>query len=447
MNQRPFNIQFLGMAVLFAAILLQGLTHWVKMKPLEGYENEVNEPVALNFKTYYDGTYQDYLTEHAKRNTGFREFFIRSYNQMAYSCFNIITNENIVEGSDRELFLKMYLNDLTGSTLLDYYDNVDEAKADAQRNVEETQRLMELLRRHGTQFLFVFAPSKTLVYPEYLPESYRNCVSDFSLQEYYIELFKEKGIPHIDFLNYFRAVKDTVAYPLYPRTGTHWAQAVIPLVADSIYRKLEALSGFKLPEVKVIEEHLSKHYSIQDGELEASMNLLFPLNKPAIPNPVFILTDTLNTDKPNLVVVGDSYFTQLRTSPFVKAFHHEDFWLYNRTIYSSRARFHWKELKREFDAVTVLEEADIVMAVFTAPMFYNYMFGFARTGQELLEKGYFNEEEAIDIVKEMIMNDSVWYDGVKKQAEELNITTEECLSRHVRYWLDLQKLKIKQPEE
>ena len=176
------------------------------------------------------------------------------------------------------------------------------------------------------------------------------------------------------------------------------------------------------------------------------MNLLFPLNKPALPRPVFELSDTVGTDKPNLLVIGDSYFTQLRLSCFVKAFNRWDYWEYNKNMLSSRPRFHWKILKEEFDAVTVLQEADIVMAVFTAPMMYNYMFGFTSTAQELLEKGYFNEEEAMEIVIKMIQDNPQWYEKVVKQAEERNITIEECLNRNARYWLDCQKLKIERPK-
>ena len=330
--------------------------------------------------------------------------------------------------------------------MAEHYSTVEEAKADARKNVEETLRLIETLRRRNIKFLFVFAPSKTMVYPEYMPKHYRDSISDFSLQEYYIELFKENDIPHIDFLNYFRAIKDTVAYPLYSRTGSHWAESVIPFVADSLYRKMEEISGLKLPSVKVVDENLTRRYSGPDSELEATMNLLFPLNKPAIPRPIFTLTDTLDADKPNLLVVSDSYFNQLKESPFVDAFNHWDHWLYNRDINSSRERYNWNQLQREFDAVTVLQEADIVMALFTAPMYYDFMFGFARTGQELLEKGYFNEEESFAIVKEMIVSDSVWYSKVKEKAIEWDISEEECLSLSAHYWLSQLKNKIKQPE-
>ena len=429
----------------FIALFVQ--EHWkpFKMKPLNGFTPVVEKP-KLTMANFASGDFQSDVEDYISDNFGFREFFIRCYNQVAYSCFGKITNSNIVKGRNQELYLTMYLNDATGKTLKQHYDDVEDAKAAARNNVEETLRLIDTLHAHHTDFLFVFAPTKPATYPEMMPRRYQEQIADFSLEEYYIELFKENDIPHIDFYHHFQSLKESFPYPLYPRTGTHWSEAVIPYVADSILKKLAEVTDYKFPTVHYINDNLTTDYSVQDGELEASMNLLFPLNKPALPRHVFELSDTVGTDKPNLLVIGDSYFTQLRLSCFVKAFNRWDYWEYNKNMLSSRPRFHWKILKEEFDAVTVLQEADIVMAVFTAPMMYNYMFGFTSTAQELLEKGYFNEEEAMEIVIKMIQDNPQWYEKVVKQAEERNITIEECLNRNARYWLDCQKLKIERPK-
>lgn len=434
MNKKPhFIIQFVCISAVLATILLQSFTHIVKMNPLKGFDKEERPPVELSFKTYYDGSYQDYLTEHAKRNTGFREFFIRNYNQVAYSCFNTITNKNIVKGRDQELYLKMYLNEATGVTFKQHFADVDEAKAEARKNVEETLRLIDTLHQHGKAFLFVFAPTKPAVYPDKLPSYYKNHLFDFSLEEYYIQLFMENHIPHIDFYHNFQDIRDTFPYPLYPRTGTHWSEATIPYVADSVLKKLAEITGYKLPSVHYIDDNLSTDYSVQDGELEASMNLLFPLNKPAIPRPVFELTDTAGADKPNLLVVADSYFTQLRISPFVEAFNNWDCWVYNRDVNSSRKQFEGKSLKWLIEAPEVLEGADIVMAVFTAPMLYTYMFDFNHTALELFEKGHFSEAEAIEMTIQRIKDNPKWMQAIEKQAQERGISIEENLRKNAIY--------------
>ena len=444
-KSRHHIIQFGCILAMLAAIMLQGFTKVVNLKPLSGFEKEERPPVALDLKTYYDGSYQDYMTEHAKKSTGFREFFIRYYNSVHYSCFDIINNDNILKGYDNELFLNMYLDEATGKQLRKHYGSVENAKLDARKNVEETLALINTLRQHGIAFLFVFAPTKTAVYPEKMPQVCQDDTLGFSLEEYYIELFKENGIPHIDFLNHFRAIKDTIAYPLYARTGTHWAESTIPMVTDSIFRKLEAITGLRLPSIDCLDENITTDYAPLDRELEDVMNLLLPIRKPALPRPVFTLKDTIDADRPNLLIVGDSYANQIIYSSFGKAFNNWDYWVYNRDIISSRERFNWKQLNEEFDAVTVLQDADIVMAVFTAPMLYDYMFGFARTAQELLEKGYFNEEEAMQTVIKMIKDDPKWYEAVVEQAEERNVTIEESLTTNARYFLDCQKRKLKNP--
>ena len=442
MNKKPhFIIQFVCISAVLAAILLQSFTHIVKMNPLKGFDKEEQPPVELSFKTYYDGSYQDYLTEHAKRNTGFREFFIRNYNQVAYSCFNKITNKNIVKGRDQELYLKMYLNEATGVTFKQHFADVDEAKAEARKNVEETLRLIDTLHQHGKAFLFVFAPTKPAVYPDKLPSYYKNHLFDFSLEEYYIQLFKENHIPHIDFYHYFQDIRDTFPYPLYPRTGTHWSEATIPYVADSVLKKLAEITGYKLPSVHYIDDNLSTDYSVQDGELEASMNLLFPLNKPAIPRPVFELTDTVGTDKPNLLVVADSYFTQLRNSTFIEAFDAWEFWVYNRDVQSSNPQHQWKQLDQLLDADKVLDNADIVMAVFTAPMYYTYMFGFPQTAQNLFQNGEISEGAKLQAVIQMIKDNEDWMKAVEKQAEERGLTVEQNLRRNAIYVLEKKKQK------
>ncbi len=446
-KNNSFIIQFICLGVVFLAILTQSFTQWIKMKPLSGFTKEI-EAKELSFKTYYDGSYQDYLTAYAKENTGFREFFIRHYNQIAYTVFHHITNENIKEGLHRELYMNMYLDDFTGEKIRQNYIDVERAKTIAQTRVKETLTLIETLKQHGTQFLFVFCPTKTAVYPENTPKRYRDAMADFSLEEYYIQLFKENNIPHIDFYNYFKTIKDTVAHPLFTKTGSHWAESTIPWVADSIFRKLESLTGFNLPSIEYVSDNASTDYSPIDGELEANLNLLFPIPKPAVPNPIFTLKDTTGKDRPNLLVTADSFFNQLRRSCFVEAFNHWDYWVYNRDIHSSRSQFNWKSLDMVLGSDHVLEEADIVMAVYTAPMLYDFMFNFNEIAQNLYEKGVISEEAGIKAVSALIRENPDWMKAVETQAERLGITVEDNLVNNAQHFLEERirnKKSVEQP--
>lgn len=420
----------------FTMIFVQEQWRPFQLKPLNGFTPATAFP-TFNLKNFASGKYQDTLEQYSSENFGFREWAIRLYNQAAYSCFNKITNDNVVEGLNHELYLKMYLDDAMGHLLWGAYPDVETAKAAARENVEETLRLIDTLRQHDITFLFVFAPSKTKVYPEWMPEQCHTF--DFSLQEYYIELFKEYNIPHIDFLNYFRSIKDTAAYPLYTRMGTHWAASTIPWVGDSILRKIEDLTQYNLPSQLVVDTNITTDYYIMDNELERQMNLMFPLPKPAVPNPTFVYTDTIDADRPGLLIIGDSYSNQLVYSGFGKAFDHWDLWIYNKDIQSSRENYSWTEVKKQLDAATMLQEADVVLAVFTAPMYYDYMFGFPETIQNIYQTGFVDEEEALATIVDMIKSDSDWYNGVVEQAEKRNITLDECVLDNANYYLEFKR--------
>lgn len=439
-QKRHFIIQFISILILLSATLLQGLTHAVPIKPLCGFTEKL-EKDTLNLKTYLDGSYQNYLSQYAKDNTGFREFFIRCYNQAAYTFFNKSTNDNIVKGSNNELYLTMYLNDVTGKKLIYDLGSVENAKATAEKNVEETQAFIKAMKQRGTDFFFVFCPSKTAVYPEYMPKPYKDEIADFQLIEYYIQLFKEKGIPHIDFYHYFQQIKDTFPYPLYAKTGTHWANSTIPFVCDSLYRKIEEVTGYKMPSIEILDMNPTTHYPTIENELENNMNLLFPIRKPAIPQPVFALKDTIGTDRINLLLIGDSYFTQLYKSCFVDAFNEWDYWQYNRDIYSSRPFYHTKHMNMILTPNEIIEESNIIIAMFTTAYMTNYMFGFIPFAEEMLQKGGYSDEEAIAIIINNIKNNPEWYQKVVEQAKERGMTVEENLLDNADFVLRSNKQK------
>jgi hypothetical protein len=438
--KKHFTIPFVVMMTLLIAIMLQGFFPMVKMKPLNGFTDEITKD-TLTFKKCYNGTYQNFLTSYAKQRTGFREFFIRCYNQAVYTCFGKITNSNIVKGSNNEFYLTMYLNDITGKKLIWDLGSVENAKADAVKNVEETLEFINIIKQRGTDFLFVFCPSKTAVYPEYMPQPYKDEISDFQLIEYYIKLFEEKGIPYIDFYHYFQQIKDEFPYPLYAQTGTHWAESTIPFVCDSLFRKIEEVTGKAMPSIEILDWNLTTDYSGSDSELEDNLNLLFPFRKPAIPQPEFTLKDTIGKDRINLLLVGDSYFKQLKNSCFVNAFNEWDYWIYNRDIYSSRPFYNGKHMNMILTANEVIEDSDLIIAMFTTSFMSKYMFGFIPFAEEQLRNGGISDEEAIALIINNIKSNPEWYQKVVEQAKERGITVEENLLDNADYVLRTNKQK------
>ena len=432
-----FLIQFICILTVFTAILVQGFTHVVKMKPLSGYVPD-EQPVELSFKTYYDGSFQNYLTDHAKRNSGFREVCIRSYNQSLFSLFSKSTNAHIISGDHKEMYLKTYLDEVTGKIFKSRYASKEAFEAEAQHNIEKTLVLIDSLRQHNTAFLFVEAPSKTWVYPEFMPQDYRDSIMSFNVQEYYTQLFKDNGIPHIDFLSYFQSLKGQTEYPLYTRYGTHWAESTIPFVADSVLTKIGSLIGQEMPHIVCIDENPSTHYSKQDGEIENLMNLLLPIRKPALPQPIMTLSDT-TLRKPNLLVIADSYFIQLHESCFADAFDRCEYWKYNDEVITKKIEFLGKVAYYP-DVYKVIDEVDMVMVINTSVYAYDYMFGFCETAQQaFLERDAESMEKQIQNVINRIQNTPEWLESVKQQAVEKGLSLDEMLRANAIYTIEMDK--------
>ena len=161
---------------------------------------------------------------------------------------------------------------------------------------------------------------------------------------------------------------------------------------------------------------------------------LYPWPKPALPRPRFTLADTVGMDRPNLVVVGDSYFDQLMFSCFKEAFRKWDFWQYMMNVYSSRG--YWNvPFENIMDTPKTLQEADVVLAVFTAPMLYNYMNNFTERAYGMLET---SDVEILQMM-ESIRNNPDWYQAVIDQAKERGLEVEDNLRINAIYVIEYRK--------
>lgn len=433
-----YTVLFVLIMVTLCLPLVQHVTGLFHTKPLEGFTAPV-EPVKLNVKSFREGTYQAYAQRYLQQHFGFRNFYIRSYNQWMYSCFRQTTNDNVVKGENGEFYLRQYTDVYTGKKLRETYGTVDSARVAMRHNVEETCRIIDSLRRFGTDVIVVLAPSKPLIYPECLPKEIRQAHCPFSIQEEYAELYTQAGVEHINFVPLFRRLKQESSYPVYTRFGTHWAYATMPFVADTILQKIASVKHYPMPHVVYGDSNFSYRYKGSDREIEGQLNLLFPLRHGKIPMPEYSFQEDRAYRKPNLLVVGDSYFTQLRNTGFEKAFNQVDYWKYNDEAISSISERNGKvTLVNRYE---IISQADVILLVFTDIHAYDYLFSFLKTAERTMEDGPDHDpQKAISKIVDAIKASPEWYEKVRKQAEEKNISLEECLWGNAE-WVYRQKYK------
>ena len=245
---------------------------------------------------------------------------------------------------------------------------------------------------------------------------------------------------YTSFLSYFKSLKGKTKYPLYSRYGTHWAESTIPFVSDSILTKIGSLIGQEMPHIVCVDENLTTKCSKQDGEIENLMNLLLPIRKPALPQPIMALSDT-TLRKPNILVIADSYFIQLHESCFADAFDRCEYWKYNDEVITKKIEFLGK-VKYYPDVYKVIDEVDLVMIINTSVYAYDYMFGFCETAQQaFLERDAESLEKQIHGVIQRITSTPEWFESVKQQAVERGIDLDEMLRLNAIYAIETDKQK------
>lgn len=429
-----YTILFGVLMTLLCLPMVQQGTRLFKFRQLEGFTAPV-EPVKLSLETYRNQCYQEYVQQYLQQNFGFRDVYIRFYNQFIYSCFYQSTNHNVVMGKQHELYLKQYTDVFTGKTLRDHYGTEDSARIAMKQNVEETRRIIDTLKRFGTDIIVILAPSKPLIYPEFLPDYMQKERNDFSIQEEYAKLYQQAGIEHINFVPIFRNLKKRSPYPVYTKYGTHWAHSTIPFVADTILQKVASVKGYPMPHTICTDSNITTLYRPSDRELESQLNLLFPLWHERLPMPDFALQSGVKFRKPKLLVVGDSYFTQFEHTAFMDAFELVDYWKYNETAYSSHPERSGKiSLLKRYEIIT---EADVILLVFTDMHAYTYFFGFLQTVDQALKDGpgfdKIDREEAIQEIITRIKGTPEWYENVQKQAKEQKMDLNQCLRRNAEW--------------
>lgn len=414
--------------------LVQHVGHVFKSRELDGYTAPI-KPVKLTLNSYRDQSYQEYVQQYLQQNFGFRNSYIRTYNQFIHSLFRQSTNNNIVIGKQQELYLRQYTDVYIGKTLRDNYGTEDSVRIAMKQNVEETCRIIDSLKQFGTDIIVILAPSKPLIYPEYLPEDIQKEHYPFSIQEEYAKLYEQAGVEHINFIPIFKKLKKTAPYPVYTKYGTHWAHSTIPFVADTILQKIASVKGYSMPHVVCSDSNITTRYRNSDKELESQLNLLFPLRHERIPMPIFALRGENKERKPNLLVVGDSYYTQMENTDFTKAFGEVDYWKYNETAYSSKPERIGKISL--LDRYEIITGADVILMIFTDMHAYSYFFGFLKTVEQALKDGPdFNEidrEEIIQGIITRIKESPEWYEEVKKQAKEQKIGLDKCLRNNAEW--------------
>lgn len=433
MSNKSHNTLLINTLVLFVLLFVQSVWHPISLKSLKGFYNPVERP-ALKYKNLADGSYQRGFEEYQQYHFGFREWSIRLYNQYLWTCYHKTHNGWIDIGKDNWLYESEFVQDHYESLMYKYTDDPKEMASTFNKNAENLRKLQEILATHGTYIFVNMIPGKDVIYPENLPANNRFFHPDgVHAYDFYKQRFDELGVNYIDFVPVFKSEKETIDYPLFYQTGTHWTNIAATHAFDSIMRYMENLGGMNIANVEIGKKYKGKVRE-PDDDLEQLFNLMFPINKGTFYYADTRVIDDPTTVKPKLITIGDSFFwTILYNFNLDGIFSEYPYWYYNSTVYYDKQYTSTKDV----NMIDELFNTDFIMLNYCTVQLYKLGNEFIDNALTLLYDYATDSpasDEIIDIEKR-IYSDPVWFDAIKEKAGKNNISIERQIALDARYVL------------
>lgn len=427
---------FGGLLLLLLLPAVQAVVPFLNVHPLNGYTDPVARP-AFSWAALKTNAYQPAFEQHLEAELGFRPWFVRLRNQLAYSLFGQLRVEGIFLGKDRVLFQQGPIDTYLGRRFLG-----DKEIAYRLRRLRQVQ---DSLQAHGTQFLFVIAPSKARYYANLLPDSSAALQPRRANYDAVREQLTRLGINTLDFNPLFLRWKPRAPYALFPRGGAHWSGYATTLVADTLFHRLETLTGKDFPDfgaqgVAVVTTPRQLRYT--DGDLMELCNLIWDEAPYPTAYPNVQFGPATGKYRPNVLIVGDS---------FSQSFY--GFYPYYQTLFDSRSRFwfyndhvYWPEETpgesrnvHELNLRTQLAGRDVVLFISMEENLSKLGFGFIDDAFNLLIPTSEQSEARIREIEAAIRNTPDWLKSIAEKAAANHITLDEAIHKDAAYMQSLEQ--------
>ncbi len=415
------GLLFFVLIFLLIIPLIQNKFKFVHLEPLKGAITQT-EKEFFSFKGWFSGEYQLREEKFLNETFGFRNFFVRLNNQIAYDLFNKAKANEVIIGKNNYLYEENYIKAYYGTDFI----GVDSIT----QRMQKLKFIQDTLSKLHKNIIVVFAAGKGSFYPEYFPDKYR-IQKSLTNYESYLKLAKELGLTYIDFNKYFVENKYKSKYPLYPQYGIHWSYYGMCLAADSLINYIQKLRHIKMSSLywDKIEMSFPKEsdYDIADG-----MNLLFKFKceKMAYPH-VFIQPDSANT-KPSLLVVADSYYWGIFKIWDLNIFSNSEFWFYNKQVYPES--FHNSIMTSQIDIKNEIAKYDVIIIMATEATLPEFGWGFIENTYNMF-KGVKNDnsaflefQEKVAHTRNLIKADKYWMELIINKSKVNKVSVDSMLT-------------------
>ena len=273
--------------------------------------------------------------------------------------------------------------------------------------------------------------------------------------DFYPPLFDSLGIHCLNFSDYFLQIRDTVSYPLYYKSSSHWTNLAATYLADTLIHYMESLSGLNIHDVSFSEPYLSWNRE-PDNDLETVLNLMYPIETNYYSYVNVTLDDDSTAVRPKWLVVGDSYYRGFQYNlPLDKLFASHHYWRYNSTVYDDPLH----DNTTEVDLLRELLSSDIITILYTPCNLFDLNRQFLTQSVSCLcdANGVLNpridkvlneiNDPVRDRYRQEMFRNQEWLESIREKAKRSEITIEEAMERDIDWLLNQKQAKQQSNEQ
>jgi hypothetical protein len=421
-------------ALLFTPLLEQ-YTNIIHLHPLKGVTlpTTKNDP-GLSFSSWFSADYQNYKEEVLSDSCGFRSIFIRINNQIDYSLFNQTHAQNVILGKDGYFFANVYIYGHYGTDFI--------GRTEIDQITDKLAFIRDTLAKLGKTLILVVTPNKADFYSQFIPDEN---VAKQGPTNYgtYMEFVKKKRLNCIDFNQFFLDNKNRAKYPLYSQHGTHWSMYGAALAGDSLIKYIEKVKNIQMPHAiwKDIEIADPKDFDI---DIEEFLNLVFDLKSWKMAYPKIEFPKNTPLTKPNVLVVGDSYYWGLVSGyDIYNAFSPtSNFWYYNNSVYpESSAK---KTVVGDLNLKEQIAKHDVIIILATAHNYGTLGWGFINNTYNMFKGAASTQldttyKRKLTDMRNRIKDDADWFKQVTEKAQKKGVPVDSMLTLDAIWVIEQQK--------
>lgn len=326
------------------------------------------EKPKFSVDSFLSQSFQKKWSDYKNYNLGFKGLFVKIRNSLNYIFFRELSVVDNVAGKDGFIFSRGSAEQTAGKEYL--------GKEKNKATIEKINFMKNELEKKGVRFLVVIAPSKELIYPDYLPPPYRGMHRSQTNYSDFVQGYKTNNIPFIDFCPFFKNFRDTSKFPVFTKTGYHWSMYAASLAQDSILNYIEHSLSKPIPKYKSVGIELSDTARISDADFEDPLNLFFSLQESRFfYRKLEMVKSSEKNYHPKVIIIGDSFFWIIKHQKVLPDIFSSEsrYWYYFKKSFplSDDA---WNEIK-DVDVVKELESSDYVILFSNVGTLYGFPYG------------------------------------------------------------------------